>query len=202
MRVICRQSLYWNILWFASVSMTLVSSHMWWWHREDGKHTHTQSLKYLLILTDSFTGMLLLLLLLLQVSVESLKASNGILAGDYISAGDTITVPYWWWWVFSIACRTWTGSLTTVVVDWIFFFFFLGSYTVLLLLLWSQARSHQSSLCDPISNSSSPNRGMWWIGMRRFREFSFKCNFLWPSLVKNLDLSQEWVVCRRGVWEM
>lgn len=31
---------------------------------------------------------------LLQVSVESLKASNGILAGDYIAAGDTITVPY------------------------------------------------------------------------------------------------------------
>ncbi|CAK9229355.1 unnamed protein product [Sphagnum troendelagicum] len=28
------------------------------------------------------------------VSVESLKASNGILAGDYIAAGDTITVPY------------------------------------------------------------------------------------------------------------
>jgi hypothetical protein len=28
------------------------------------------------------------------VSVESLKASNGILAGDFISAGDTITVPY------------------------------------------------------------------------------------------------------------
>jgi hypothetical protein len=37
---------------------------------------------------------MLLLLLLLQVSVESLKASNGILAGDFISAGDTITVPY------------------------------------------------------------------------------------------------------------
>jgi hypothetical protein len=30
----------------------------------------------------------------LQVSVESLKASNGILAGDYIAAGDTITIPY------------------------------------------------------------------------------------------------------------
>ncbi|CAM6047954.1 unnamed protein product [Sphagnum compactum] len=28
------------------------------------------------------------------VSVESLKASNGILAGDYIAAGDTITIPY------------------------------------------------------------------------------------------------------------
>ncbi|CAM6021853.1 unnamed protein product [Sphagnum balticum] len=28
------------------------------------------------------------------VSVESLKASNGILAGDFIAAGDTITVPY------------------------------------------------------------------------------------------------------------
>lgn len=40
-----------------------------------------------------FGSLILFLYVVMQVSVEALKAANGIIVGDALDAGDTLTIP-------------------------------------------------------------------------------------------------------------